>query len=92
MRQKRQKCAKFLLSYVSCVVDCSRCLKLALVHDIGECIVGDLTPYCGVSPDEKHKREEEAIQHLETLAGEAGPTFTAYYHVNRNYIAAFLSI
>lgn len=30
---------------------------MALVHDIAECIVGDLTPFCGVTKEEKHKRE-----------------------------------
>ena len=32
-------------------------MKLALVHDLAECIVGDITPFCGVSPQEKEKRE-----------------------------------
>ena len=33
-------------------------IKMALVHDLAECIVGDLTPHCGVSKAEKHAREE----------------------------------
>ena len=32
-------------------------MKIALVHDLAECIVGDITPYCGVSPEEKDRRE-----------------------------------
>lgn len=30
---------------------------MALVHDIAECIVGDITPFCGVSKEEKKRRE-----------------------------------
>lgn len=39
-------------------VDRVRCMKMALVHDLAESIVGDITPSCGVSTDEKHRREE----------------------------------
>jgi putative hydrolase of HD superfamily len=46
------------------------CIKLALAHDMAECIVGDLTPSDGVSKDEKHRREKEAMEHLARLAGE----------------------
>lgn len=31
---------------------------MALVHDLGESVVGDITPHCGVSKEEKHKREK----------------------------------
>ena len=31
---------------------------MALVHDLGESVVGDLTPHCGVSREEKHRREK----------------------------------
>lgn len=34
------------------------CMKLALVHDMAECIVGDITPYCGISKEEKHAKEK----------------------------------
>lgn len=30
---------------------------MALIHDIAECIVGDITPFCGVSKEEKQKQE-----------------------------------
>lgn len=46
-----------------------RCIKMALVHDIAESIVGDLTPFCGVSKDEKHRREMEAMERLCSLVG-----------------------
>ncbi len=39
-------------------------MKMAIVHDLAECIVGDITPFCGVSVEEKHAREEAAITGL----------------------------
>jgi putative hydrolase of HD superfamily len=45
----------------------SRCLKMALIHDLAECKVGDITPHCGVSADVKHKMEMEAMKSLGTL-------------------------
>lgn len=29
-------------------VDISRCVKIAIVHDVAEAIVGDITPHCKV--------------------------------------------
>ncbi|KAJ3607135.1 hypothetical protein NHX12_026649 [Muraenolepis orangiensis] len=40
-------------------VNKERCMKLALVHDMAECIVGDITPMDNVSKEEKHRREKE---------------------------------
>ena len=37
--------------------DANKCIQLALVHDLAESIVGDITPECGVSKEEKHHRE-----------------------------------
>jgi putative hydrolase of HD superfamily len=37
---------------------------LALVHDLAECIVGDITPHDGISKEEKNKRETQAIQQI----------------------------
>ena len=36
----------------------SRCIKIALVHDMAECIVGDITPMDGITKEEKNKLEE----------------------------------
>ncbi|KAF6256705.1 hypothetical protein COO60DRAFT_1640499 [Scenedesmus sp. NREL 46B-D3] len=41
-------------------VDAGRCMRMALVHDVAEAIVGDITPHCNVSDDEKHKLEADA--------------------------------
>ncbi|XP_008300651.1 5'-deoxynucleotidase HDDC2 [Stegastes partitus] len=48
-------------------LDKHRCMKLALVHDMAECIVGDIAPADNVSKAEKHRREEEAMQRLSGL-------------------------
>ncbi|XP_067010959.2 5'-deoxynucleotidase HDDC2 [Anabrus simplex] len=60
-------------------LDKNRCIKLSLVHDLAECIVGDLTPHCGVDPEEKHRREDEAMKVLADLAGAAGDELYALY-------------
>lgn len=44
----------------------ARCIKLALVHDMAECIVGDIAPADNVSKAEKHRREEASDQCVET--------------------------
>lgn len=50
----------------------TRCMELSLLHDMAECIVGDLTPYCGVSKEEKHRREDEAMKTLRSLCQTQG--------------------
>ena len=37
---------------------------ISLVHDIAECIVGDITPSDGVSEEDKHLREINAMTAL----------------------------
>jgi len=56
-------------------------LKLALVHDLAECIVGDITPLCGVDPAEKHQREDAAMKELAQLAGSCGSELYRLYKV-----------
>jgi putative hydrolase of HD superfamily len=51
-------------------VDRDRCVALALTHDLAEALVGDITPYDGVSADEKRRREDEAVRRLAALAGD----------------------
>ncbi|XP_047985130.1 5'-deoxynucleotidase HDDC2 [Leguminivora glycinivorella] len=53
-------------------LDRFKCLEIALVHDLAECIVGDITPHCGVSPEEKHRQEDEAMKKIAELTGFAG--------------------
>jgi putative hydrolase of HD superfamily len=53
-------------------LDAARCVAIALVHDLAEALVGDITPFDGVDADEKRRREEEAMRHLAALAGDDG--------------------
>ncbi|XP_061668233.1 HD domain-containing protein 2 [Syngnathoides biaculeatus] len=51
-------------------VDKDKCIKLSLVHDMAECIVGDITPSDNISKAEKHQREEGAMRQLVSLMPE----------------------
>lgn len=48
-------------------LDRIKCMKLALIHDLAEAIVGDITPYCGIARDEKQRREKQAIVEISNL-------------------------
>ncbi|WVZ77639.1 hypothetical protein U9M48_025485 [Paspalum notatum var. saurae] len=50
-------------------VDRDRCVKMAIVHDIAEAIVGDITPSDGVPKEEKSRMEKEALDHMCELLG-----------------------
>lgn len=54
-------------------LDRERCVAMALTHDLAESMVGDITPYDGVSTGEKNRREREAMQRLATLLGDDEP-------------------
>jgi putative hydrolase of HD superfamily len=43
-------------------LDRGRALAIAILHDLAEARVGDLTPHNGVARDEKRRREEEAMR------------------------------
>lgn len=45
-------------------LDKEKCLKLALVHDLQEALVGDITPFDGVSEEEKAQREKAAVKEI----------------------------
>ncbi|XP_063868269.1 5'-deoxynucleotidase HDDC2-like isoform X1 [Scylla paramamosain] len=55
-------------------VDRDRVMKMCLVHDMAESIVGDLTPHCGVSDEDKHQREVAAIESFRSLVGQKAGT------------------
>uniref|UniRef100_UPI00358F48C2 5'-deoxynucleotidase HDDC2 isoform X2 n=1 Tax=Myxine glutinosa TaxID=7769 RepID=UPI00358F48C2 len=48
-----------------------RCMKLALVHDMAEALVGDITPADNIPAHEKHRREEEAMKSITSLVDES---------------------
>ena len=41
-----------------------RALRYAVIHDLAESTVGDITPHDGISREEKHLREEHALREL----------------------------
>ncbi|GMT09354.1 hypothetical protein PFISCL1PPCAC_651, partial [Pristionchus fissidentatus] len=49
-------------------IDIDRCLKMSLVHDIGEAIVGDITPHCGISDADKYNSEKAALDAIAAMA------------------------
>ncbi|XP_026759024.2 5'-deoxynucleotidase HDDC2 [Galleria mellonella] len=65
-------------------LDRFRCLQIALVHDLAECIVGDITPHCGVTPEEKHCQEDEAMKKIAELTGIAGDRMYELYKEYEN--------
>ncbi|XP_056620652.1 HD domain-containing protein 2 [Triplophysa dalaica] len=48
-------------------VNKERIIKMALVHDLAESIVGDIAPADNISKEEKHRREKEAMEHISGL-------------------------
>ncbi|XP_074115527.1 5'-deoxynucleotidase HDDC2 [Cotesia typhae] len=53
-------------------LDKNKIMQMALVHDLAECIVGDITPHCGISPEEKHRLEDDAMMKICQLLGNQG--------------------
>ncbi|MDP2316118.1 MAG: HD domain-containing protein [Pseudomonadota bacterium] len=55
-----------LLALLRCPPDVDRhkLLAMAILHDLAEVRVGDLTPYDGVSKEDKHERERVAMDDL----------------------------
>lgn len=59
------------------------CLFLALVHDLAESLVGDITPYCGVSKEDKKNREMEAMHEICKLIGTRGEHMLELFIVSK---------
>jgi putative hydrolases of HD superfamily len=45
-------------------INIPHCMKMALVHDMAEALVGDITPVDGVSKDEKSRRESTTMDYF----------------------------
>ncbi|KAI9795031.1 MAG: hypothetical protein M1816_000051 [Peltula sp. TS41687] len=55
---------------LSCRLNVAHCTKMALVHDMAESLVGDITPVDGVRKEEKSRREALTVDYLaRTLLG-----------------------
>jgi putative hydrolases of HD superfamily len=52
-------------------IDVSKCIQLAVVHDMAECIIGDIAPDDNVSAEDKRNREDIAVQKLASLLDSA---------------------
>ncbi|EFX02503.1 HD family protein [Grosmannia clavigera kw1407] len=54
-------------------LDMTRCMKMCLIHDMAESLVGDITPVDGVPKPEKSRRESSTMDYItETLLGNVG--------------------
>ncbi|KAI5287998.1 hypothetical protein KEM54_005555 [Ascosphaera aggregata] len=52
---------------LSSKINIPRCTKIALVHDMAEALVGDITPVdVNISKEEKHAREVEVMDYIAT--------------------------
>lgn len=49
---------------ISSRVNIPHCTKMALIHDMAESLVGDITPVDGISKAEKSRRESETMDYL----------------------------
>ncbi|KAF8817929.1 hypothetical protein IE077_002751 [Cardiosporidium cionae] len=55
------------------VANREKCLKMALVHDLAESLVGDITPYCGISEQDKYMKEKDVFETIKSdLTGDLG--------------------
>ncbi len=48
-------------------LDKNKLIKMALIHDLAECITGDTTPHDGISKEEQRKKERKALSKLSSL-------------------------
>lgn len=54
-------------------LDLAKCTRMALVHDMAEALVGDITPVDGVAKAEKSRREATTMDYLtDTLLSKVG--------------------
>jgi putative hydrolase of HD superfamily len=58
-----------MISSFSTTLNTDRCIKLALIHDLAEAKVGDITPHCGVSEKEKYDLELETMEYISEMLG-----------------------
>jgi len=45
-------------------LDKNKCVQMALIHDIGESLSGDITPHDKINEKEKHELEKKAMESL----------------------------
>jgi putative hydrolases of HD superfamily len=52
-------------------LDVAKCLQMAVIHDLAECVVGDIAPGDNVSSEDKRRREGDAMAVLASSLGHA---------------------
>lgn len=73
-------------------LDKLKLLQMALIHDLGEVFVGDITPNDGISELEKHKREKDAFTLLfrNAVMGETYLSLWEEYEIGESQEAKFI--
>ena len=62
---------------LSSKINITRCMKMALVHDMAEALVGDITPMDGIKRDEKNRRESITMDYFtDSLLGKVNGGIT----------------
>lgn len=70
-------------------LDRIKCMEMALVHDLAESLVGDITPYCGVSKKDKEILEMEAIHKICGLIEPRGEHILQLFYVSKDFYFIF---
>ncbi|KAL7523964.1 hypothetical protein ACHAXR_001412 [Thalassiosira sp. AJA248-18] len=65
----RMSLMSMIASFSNGALDTNRCIKLALIHDLAEAKVGDITPHCGVSEEDKHALELSTMEQIREMLG-----------------------
>lgn len=65
----RMSLMAMIASFSNESLDTNRCIKLALIHDLAEAKVGDITPHCGVSDEDKYKLELGTMEQIQSMLG-----------------------
>lgn len=54
-------------SEFECHIDLNKVIKMLVIHELGEVVIGDITPFDNVSKEEKLRIEHEAVSRQEEL-------------------------
>lgn len=63
----RMSIISMIVPNISGKLNIDKCVKISVIHDIAEALVGDITPFDGVPKLEKHRREYETILYLSQI-------------------------
>jgi putative hydrolases of HD superfamily len=71
-------------------LDVGKMVQMAVLHDMAEAITGDIAPADKVGPDEKKRREAEAMASMTNALGGFSPQGSEAVQVRNNYCARCL--